>query len=340
MFSLVKSRPVTSVLLKSLGAVAVVLLLFVFLTADSHAVASKAAGSNDVDGSESQPETSASSSNASDTQTSASDTQTTPQSSAQSADKTPPKAEASDFEVVAGESISYKKHIKVSDDTDKAPSIEIDSSKVNIDTVGKYPVVYTVTDKSGNKTVVQITVTVKKKAEEKQSAIDEYISKQAKAVIAKITNKKMDDMHKAYAIFYWTRHNITYTGDSNKTNYRIGARDGFKKHSGDCFTYFSVAKVLLDAAGIENRDMIKVRTSEKDARHFWSIVHINGGWYHFDSTPFKAGHDYFFMATDAEMKAWDKKYYPGTHVYKTEGMPEFATKSVQSRVDYSSPKLK
>ena len=91
---------------------------------------------------------------------------------------------------------------------------------------------------------------------------------------------------------------------------------------------------------IENRDMIKVRTSEKDARHFWSIVHINGGWYHFDSTPFKAGHDYFFMATDAEMKAWDKKYYPGTHVYKTEGMPEFAAKSVQSRVDYSSPKLK
>ena len=89
--------------------------------------------------------------------------QATATEKAEPSDKTPPVVKAADMEVFAGNSVSYKKNVIVTDNEDENPKIVVDSSKVDLQTPGKYPVVYTVTDKAGNKTELKITITVKKK---------------------------------------------------------------------------------------------------------------------------------------------------------------------------------
>jgi len=207
------------------------------------------------------------------------------------------------------------------------------------DTLGRYPVVYSAADKAGNKSTVTVYVTVVKKPADPQTQVEEYVKEQAQAILSKITNSNMSQMQKAYAVWYWTRHNIGYVDSSDKSNYLVGARDGFRKRFGDCYTFFSVAKALLNEAGIQNVDVIKARASESDANHFWLMINVGDGWYHFDCTPYRAGGDNFFMLTDAELKAWDDARYKGCHNYSKEGMPEVSTVSVQSRVNYSSSKL-
>lgn len=254
-------------------------------------------------------------------------------------DTTPPVVSASDFEITVGDTVSYKKQIEVSDDVDEAPEIVIDNSQVDLETPGQYPVIYTVSDSAGNQTVAQITLTVKEKIYTFDENAEGYLSQQARKILAEIIDDDMNDMQKAYAIYRWTKRHIAYTSTSDKSDYRIGARDGFNKRGGDCFTYFSVSKVLLDEAGIENIDMVKLRTSSTQARHYWSLINVGDGWYHFDSTQYRAPKSNFFMVTDKELKAWDQKYYKNAHNYDPEGLPEMATESVQHLINYNAAKL-
>ena len=254
---------------------------------------------------------------------------------AEPSDKTPPVVKGADMEVFAGDSVSYKKNIIVTDNEDENPKISIDSSKVDLQTPGKYPVVYTVTDKAGNKTELKITITVKKKPPVDMASVEKYNDKRAKEILAEITDSSMNTMQKAFAIYCWAKSSIIYTGDSDKSNYKVAARDGFESMSGDCYTYYAVSKVLLEKiGGVQIYDMVKLRESSADSRHFWMLINIGSGWYHFDSTPYKDGYDYFFMVTQAELDAWDNKYRPGCHNYARDGVPELSTKSVQKQLDY------
>ncbi len=254
-------------------------------------------------------------------------------------DTTSPVVSASDFEVTVGDSVSYKKHIEVSDDFDSAPDVIIDSSQVDLYTPGQYTVTYTVSDSAGNQTVSQITLTVKEKVYDFDEDADAYLSHEARKILADITHEDMNDMQKAYAIYNWTKYHIGYASTSDKTDYKVGARDGFMYRSGDCFTYYSVAKVLLDEAGIPNIDMVKLRTRETQARHYWSLINVGDGWYHFDATQYVYKNSNFFMVTDEELKDWDSRYYKNCHNYDPDGLPELATKSVQHMINYGSSKL-
>ena len=256
-------------------------------------------------------------------------------SAAEQGDKIPPVVKAADMEVFAGNSVSYKKNVIVTDNEDKSPKIEIDSSKVDLGTPGKYPVVYTVTDKAGNKTVLRISITVKPKPAVDMKAVEAYNDKRAKEILAEITDDSMDTMQKAFAIYLWAKSSIIYIGDSDKSNYKAAAKEGFEKMSGDCYTYYAVSKVLLEKiGGVKIFDMVKLRESSDQPRHFWMLINIGTGWYHFDSTPYKDGYDYFFMVTEDELKAWDDKYRPGCHNYSAEGVPSLSTKSVQAKLTY------
>ena len=249
-------------------------------------------------------------------------------------DITPPVAAVTNFSVYLGDSVRYKKHITVSDNSGEEPSIEVDSSAVDIETPGSYPVIYTISDNSGNQTSIKATISVLEKPID--PSMEEYARDQARKILNQITNSSMDKMQKAYAIYYWTKHNITYTGDSDKSNYIIGARDGFIQREGDCYTYYSVAKIMLEEADIDNVDIRKHRDSDEDSRHYWLLINVGTGWYHFDSTPYRQEKDNFFMVTDAELKGWDKKYRPGCHNYLKDGLPDLATKSVQDRINYDN----
>ena len=76
-------------------------------------------------------------------------------------DVTPPKISgAKKVSIEIGETFDSKKGVTVTDDYDKNPTLTIDDKKLNTKKAGKYTVVYTATDKAGNVTTVNRTVTV------------------------------------------------------------------------------------------------------------------------------------------------------------------------------------
>lgn len=216
--------------------------------------------------------------------------------------------------VYIGKKVYYRKGVTVTDNRDEQVELVVDSSAVNLKKAGSYDVIYTATDSSDNTT----TKTVKLKISEIPKG---YVDKDdldalADKVLATIITDGMSQIEKAKAIYNWTKSHIGYINHSDKSDWVKAAYQGIKKGSGDCFVYFATAQELLTRAGIENQGIIKL-----GGGHYWSLVNLGNGWYHFDATPRKGGGE-FFMLTDAEMEKyskshknshkWDKTKYPAT----------------------------
>ena len=248
-------------------------------------------------------------------------------------DKEPPVISGTKNKTVTvGGSVSYRSGVTVTDNKDEDPTLEIDNSKVDLNTVGTYEVTYTATDKSGNVSTETITVTVKEKPPVLPQEISEAtVNALAQEVLGRITNSSMSKMDIAFAIYRWTNTNIGYTGSSDKSNWTNGAYQGFTKKAGDCYTYFAVAKALFNVAGISNVDIVKSDTSH--SRHYWSLIDVGSGWYHVDCTPRKGSGDLFFMVTDAELEAYSSTH-SNSHIFDGSLYPARATSSVQHMVSY------
>ncbi|MBQ6569322.1 MAG: DUF5011 domain-containing protein [Clostridia bacterium] len=244
-------------------------------------------------------------------------------------DRTPPKIEVSDFSVYIGASVSYKANVTVTDDFDENPKLEIDNSSVDITKAGVYDVIYKATDSSGNSSTAIAKFTVRA-----EPTREEQVAIYADEVLDSIIDDSMSDIKKVEAIYKWTKRNIGYTGTSNKDSWTKGAYDGFKKRSGDCFTYYAVTRALLTQAGIENKEVRKVRSSERASNHWWNLVYVNGGWYHVDSTPFKKGNNRLCLLTDKELAAYDQTSYRGEHKFDESKLPERSTESIQNLIKY------
>ena len=226
-----------------------------------------------------------------------------------------------DFTVFEGSTISYRKGLTVTDDTDKNPTLTIDSSKVDINTPGTYEVFFTVTDAAGNKTTAKANVTVNKKPADyvDPEVIYEAVDKK----LATLVNDNMSTRDKAKAIYNWAKRNIPYKSTSDKSDYMMEAYRVLKGNGTDCFGYFAVTKLMFERLGIPNIDVKKVKNYEGDSNHYWSLISLDGGetYYHFDATPRRAGGE-FFMLTDAELDEYsnahkkchnrDKSLYPAT----------------------------
>ena len=220
----------------------------------------------------------------------------------------------SNKQVSIGDSISYKKGVTVTDNRDKDLTFTVDNSKVNLKKEGTYTVTYTAKDAAGNKATKKINVTVKR-----FTISIEQVNELCDNVLAKITNNGMTNRDIAYAIYKWAKQNISYTGESDKSDWVAEAYRGMTNKYGDCFTYFSVAQALLTRAGIDNMEVTRVGGK---TRHYWNLINCGDGWYHFDSTPHK-DHKQTFMLTDQEVAEYtelrgnnyytfDKSLYPRT----------------------------
>ena len=121
-----------------------------------------------------------------------------------------------------------------------------------------------------------------------------------------------DDFSTAYAIFDWVHTNISYLPLTEELSYEEAAYRGFTRRSGDCYVYFSCAKMLLDCAGIPN--MMVERYPVITNGHYWNLVQIDGLWYHCDATVFRDHPDMYFMLTDEEIcdehHSFDGSLYP------------------------------
>ncbi|HHZ12915.1 MAG TPA: DUF5011 domain-containing protein [Clostridiales bacterium] len=217
--------------------------------------------------------------------------------------------------VYVGEKVSYRKHVTVTDNRDENVDLNIDSSAVNLKKPGTYPVTYKATDSSGNTATKTINFIVKEKP--KNYVSEDEVNVLADQILANIIKEGMSQREKARAIYDWTRAHIKYVNDyENNTDWVRAAYDGIKNAKGDCYAFFGTAKALLTRAGIDNLDIVK-----KGGGHYWSMVNLGNGWYHYDTTPRRTGGE-FFMLTDAQLEAyskknknshvWDRNKYPAT----------------------------
>ena len=233
------------------------------------------------------------------------------------------------------------KGVTVTDDYDPEPVLKVDDSRVNYRKSGIYEIIYSAVDKAGNIGNVKrkIKVTIPEIPEEEtqvekvdwESQYNYYTSnaQDAYAIAANIVSGLMrdSDVETARAIFNWVHANIYYQTVNYYQTYEAAALRGLSNRSGDCYVFFSCAKMLLDQAGIPN--MMVTRYPVVSNGHYWNLVKLNGLWYHCDATPFHDHPGVFFMCTDDEIDDYHHQYdgtlYPeragGSRLFKPSPTP-------------------
>lgn len=227
-------------------------------------------------------------------------------------DMTPPDTDppvisgASDQTVFTGDSISYRNGVSAFDEVDGAVGFTVDSSAVNIYEIGEYEVTYSAVDSSGNTAVQTVVISV----------IDpdtDVVYEMADNILAGLLRPEMSLLEKAQWIHNWIRWNITFTGAAEKTNPINGAYTGFRTRQGDCFTFYSIAEVLLTRAGIPNMRVTRVGGYSS---HYWNLINVGTGWYHFDATPTRERvNNFMFTSVQAEQFTRMISQVPNYYVY-------------------------
>lgn len=216
---------------------------------------------------------------------------------------------------VVGGSISYKKHVTVSDNYTKHVTLHIDSSEVDLNTVGNYTVTYSAEDEVGNVTEEQTIVHVKPATVD--TATEEMVNKKADEILAQITTDGMSQYEIAKTIFNWVHSNVGWSDGTPKTNWIQGAYRGLFSRRGDCFVYASTSKCLLTRAGIANMD---IGFSNPRRTHYWNLIDLGEGWYHFDTTKRTDGRSFFYYH-DADIRAYSDTHN-GSHAYDASKYPK------------------
>jgi len=235
---------------------------------------------------------------------------------------------AKDFECFIGEPVSYLEGITVTDNYDPNPVLTVDTSEVNTAAASTYPVTYTATDENGNSTSTTVYLTMRVKPDRYYEP--EVVYDLARQTIEQyqIYEDDMTDVQKAFRIYNWCYNYIHYTGDSDKSDWTVGAYDGLTTLHGDCYTYYAVCKALLDVTGIEN--CLVERYPITWSAHYWNLVYLDGLWYHCDACYAYYHEGYYFMYADSDLN-------PSDHGYDPESLPgtvAVAQESIQDRVNY------
>jgi hypothetical protein len=192
-------------------------------------------------------------------------------------DTTPPTIKGvHDISILVGASIAYKKGVSVTDDFDETPTLTVDSSAVKTNVPGAYTVVYTAKDTAGNEASATAKVIVREvSADDVAPLLD--------TIIGSIITEGMTQRQQAKAICAYVKSNVSYRQNGIHDDLYRAAYTGIKTQSGDCYTYYALAELLLTRVGIANT--VITRTSEATGRHWWNLVLYDGDdeWYHFDA---------------------------------------------------------
>lgn len=183
----------------------------------------------------------------------------------------------------------FKDHVKAVDARDGKVPVSVDASRIRWNKEGVYKVYYTAKDKAGNKTKAWAKVQVCKPGTAERFA----------DIILKNKVGGGSDVQKLRKIYQYVQGNCSYTGTGGHKDWRATAANGIRNHGGDCFTYYSVAKLLITRAGIPHI-MVRRYPERAGNNHWWNLVYVKGGWYHFDTTP-RTRKGYFCLMTDEQL---------------------------------------
>ena len=167
----------------------------------------------------------------------------------------------SDKTYYIGSKVSYMTDVYATDFSGQEIDVEVDKSQVNTSQPGSYIVYYKAVDSDGNETVEEVTFTFieeetqEVKSSSSYSTLDEVVA----AVLQDITDSSMSKGQKARAIYKYAHSKIGYTGNSYTKSsewqdeafeaLKVIKKNGYV--AGDCFTYASVDRALLDGIGAE-----------------------------------------------------------------------------------------
>jgi hypothetical protein len=201
-----------------------------------------------------------------------------------------------------GGSVNYLDGV-VASDNNGDPDITVDLSEVNPGKVGRYKVNYTATDIGGNTATASTYISL-------SNSNPSTVLANADRVLASITNNSMTQYDKARAIYNWVIGHVSYVGGSAHDSVIDGANTAFNRGRGDCFIYYSASEILLTRAGIRN---MRVKRLGGSSEHYWNIVNVGDGWYHFDTTPYSGGAPRVrFMFSESQAQAYSRQY---TYLY-------------------------
>jgi transglutaminase-like putative cysteine protease len=201
-------------------------------------------------------------------------------------DSEPPRVKVKgDVIAYLNESVVYSDYLTLSDNCVGDIRIEeVDVSELDLTKEGEYDVTVVAIDGLNNRSR-EIELRVKVIAREVDDAL---LNERISEIIDDIVDEDDSAEEKCRDIHAYLQRNITYTGSSDKSDWRRAAYNAlFVSGEGDCFSYFSAAKALLEYCGIENKDIQRTRGYTPDT-HYWSLVNIGedgeDAWYHFDAT--------------------------------------------------------
>lgn len=230
----------------------------------------------------------------------------------------------SDMKTIAKKRINYLRGVKAVDDSDGELEVTVTEPEgFDISKTGTYMISYTATDSAGNIATQTAVLTVVSDEKDVRTLSEEDVYRIGEAMIEDMQmDPELPEEKRARKVYRAVQDSMWFKDNNDEVQWYTAAAIAISRGYGDCRNYYSYAKLLLDCAGFENMQVEHLRTSEKEARHYWNLVKINGEWYHFDTTPRKGRSD-FFMLTDAQLDAYsatqsdhifnrDKSLYPAT----------------------------
>ena len=203
-----------------------------------------------------------------------------------------------DIYVHLGDPIMYSDEIIIHDEQAGA-TYDIDKSEVIDNKVGDYPVYYKTRDVSGNEKTYSVTLHVLEPVVSQMS--DDEILEVFRVEYEKIVTPDMTKKEKAKAIFDHLSGTLEYIPVTDKASYIKNAYTGLTTKKGDCVTYYSMYRIWLNMAGIEN---MKVVT--KNESHTFNMINCGDGWYFVDT--FYGDND-LFMMTKEDLKKYMSRGY-------------------------------
>ena len=238
-------------------------------------------------------------------------------------DTTPPVIEGvRDITVYVGESVAYRKNVKLTDNAgEEGLVLQVDSSAVNTAQEGAYSVIYSATDAAGNTVSATASVYVKT-----QNTNEPLLMEGVKRICDEILTPTMSNEDKLRAVYHYVQSNISYVNHSDKTDWIGEAYNGlFVTGSGDCFTYFAAAKAFLIYLDIPFIELQRAPGLTEET-HYWMLVNISDTpgvrtWYHYDATRLRAEYNHSgCLLTDKQAQAYNK-VRPHFYTHNTTDLP-------------------
>ena len=208
--------------------------------------------------------------------------------------------------------VAWREGVSVTDSAGLA-ALTVDSSRVDTDVPGVYEAVYIAASTSGRETRVTVRVVV-------SAATQEAVAELTAPVLGEIIREDMDGEQRTRAVFDWIRRSISYNAGGERDGVLDGAYRGITLRQGDCYTFFALAKVMLEQAGVQTISLERVPARTE---HFWLLVNAGGGWYHLDPTPLlHPAPNEGFMMTESQIADYDPFHWGFYYKYDPALLPD------------------